>query len=223
MLPPYWVTATIARQIAGHNPWIEPTICSYQVLRALMNRGYDLADRIDVAHSMTPHLGTEFLPEFERKVPCVTAIYHVEDHRSVEAAQRSDAIMTISRQWHDHLVSIGVDPPKLVRVTVGVDTDLFRPARPGERARLRSRFGLPQEAMVIGFSAKRTSDSYNRKGTDVLVQGITALRRVLPQAACLIIGPSWSDIAARVVEHGGLCVRRGLARGDPRHSEPAMG
>jgi hypothetical protein len=60
--------------------------------------------------------------------------------------------------------------------------------------------------MVIGFSAKRSSDSYNRKGTDVLVQGITALRRVLPQAACLIIGPGWSDIAARVVEQGGVCI-----------------
>jgi glycosyltransferase involved in cell wall biosynthesis len=202
----YWVTATIARQIARHNPWIEPTICSYQVLRALMNRGYHLADRIDVAHFLTPHLGTEFLPEFEQKVPCVTAIYHVENHRSVEAAPRSDAVMTISRQWHDHLVSIGVDPSKLVRVTVGVDTDLFRPARPGERARLRSRFGLPQEAMVIGFSAKRSSDSYNRKGTDILVKGITALHHRLPQAACLIIGPGWSDIAARVAEQGGVCI-----------------
>ncbi len=35
----YWITATIARQIARHNPWIEPTICSQFVLPELMRRG----------------------------------------------------------------------------------------------------------------------------------------------------------------------------------------
>src|SRR4051794_41849126 len=80
----YWITATVARQIAQHNPWIEPTICSHRVLRALMDRGIHLADRIDVAHFLTPSIATTFLNEFESKVPCATAIYHVEDHRSVE-------------------------------------------------------------------------------------------------------------------------------------------
>ncbi|MGA7498133.1 MAG: glycosyltransferase family 4 protein, partial [Isosphaeraceae bacterium] len=202
----YWVTATIARQIARHNPWIEPTICSHSVLPELMRRGGHLADRIDVAHFLTPHIGTLLLPEFEGKVPCVTSIYHVEDHRSVEAEPRSDAVMTICRQWHDHLASVGVDPSKLVRITMGVETEQFRPAQPVERANLRARLGLPQEALVVGFSAKRSSDSYNRKGTDVLVKAITALRRELPQTACLIIGPGWSDIVARQVEQGGVCL-----------------
>ena len=201
----YWVTATIARQIARHNPWIEPTICSQRVLDALLRRGCHLADRIDVAHFLTPHIGTDLLPEFEAKVPCVTAIYHVEDYRSIEPEPRSDAVMTICRQWHDHLVSIGVDPSKLVRVTIGVDTDMFRPSQPAERAKLRARLGFSPDALVIGFSAKRTSDTYNRKGTDVLVQGISALHRRLPQAACLIIGPGWSDIVALQVEKGGMC------------------
>src|SRR5208337_2858767 len=202
----FWVTATIARQIAQHNPWIEPTICSQFVLPELMRRGGHLADRIDIAHFLTPHIGTLLLPEFEGKVPCVTSIYHVEDHRSVESELRSDAVMTICRQWHDHLVSTGVDPSKLVRVTVGVETEQFRPVQAAESAKLRARLGLPQEALVVGFSAKRSSDSYNRKGTDVLVKAITALRRELPQAACLIIGPGWSDVVARQVEQGGACL-----------------
>ena len=202
----FWVTATIARQIAHHNPWIEPTICSHFVLPELMGRGGHLADRIDVAHFLTPHIGTAQLPEFEGKVPCVTSIYHVEDHRSVEAEPRSDAVMTICRQWHDYLASVGVDPSKLVRITMGVETEQFRPAQPVERAKLRARLGLPREALVVGFSAKRSSDSYNRKGTDVLVKAITALCRELPQAVCLIIGPGWSDIVARQVEQGGVCL-----------------
>src|SRR5947209_1791692 len=109
----YWVTATIARQIAQHNSWIEPTICSHRVLRALMDRGCRLTDRIDVAHFLTPSIGTMFLGEFGAKVPCATAIYHVEDERSVEPAPRSDAVMTISQQWHDHLAAIGIDPAKI--------------------------------------------------------------------------------------------------------------
>jgi glycosyltransferase involved in cell wall biosynthesis len=155
---------------------------------------------------LTPHVGTALLPEFEGKVPCVTSIYHVEDHRSVEAEPRSDAVMTICRQWHDHLVSVGVDPSKLVRISMGVETEQFRPAEPAESARLRARLGLPPEALVVGFSAKRSSDSYNRKGTDVLVQAITALRLELPQASCLIIGPGWSDVVARQVQQGGVCL-----------------
>lgn len=202
----YWVTATIASQIAQHNPWIEPTICSHRVLRALMDRGIHLADRIDVAHFLTPSIATMFLNEFESKVPCATAIYHVEDQRSVEPVPRSDAVMTISHQWHDHFLSIGVDPAKLARITVGVETELFRPPQPAERTQVRARFGIPPDALVIGFSAKRTSDTYNRKGTDVLVQALAVLRQRLPQAACLIVGPGWSDIVARQVEQGGVCI-----------------
>ena len=117
----YWVTATIARQIALYNPWIEPTICSQFVLPELMRRGGHMADRIDVVHFLTPHIGTALLPEFEGKVPCVTAIYHVEDERSVEAEPRSDAVMTICRQWHDYLASVGVEPSKLVPATEPVE------------------------------------------------------------------------------------------------------
>jgi glycosyltransferase involved in cell wall biosynthesis len=212
----YWVTATIARQIARHNPWIEPTICSHQVLQALMDRGCHLADRIDVAHFLTPHIGTLFLPEFAGKVPCVTTIHHVEDQRSIEPEPRSDAVMTVCQQWHDHLVSLGVDPSKLVRVSNGVDAELFLPAQPAERAKLRGRLGLPPEALVVGFSAKRTSDTYNRKGSDVLVQAITTLRCMRPQTACLIVGPGWSDIVARQREQGGMYIHMPfiLDRGD---------
>jgi len=202
----HWVTATIARQISRHNPWIEATICSHMVLTELLRRDGHLANRIDVAHFLTPHIGTLLLPEFEGKVPCVTTIHHVEDQRSVEPEPRSDAVMTVCRQWHEHLVAIGVDPAKLLPLPTGVDTEQFRPAQPAERAKLRARLGLPQEALVVGFSGKRSSDSYNRKGTDVLLNASTALRRVLPQAACLIIGPGWSDIVARQVEQGGVCL-----------------
>ena len=202
----YWITATIARQIARHNPWIEPTICSQFVLPELMRRGGHLAGRIDIAHFLTPHNGTLLLPAFEGKVPCVTTIHHVEDQRSVEPEPRSDAVMTVCRQWHEHLVSIGVDPTKLVCVPNGVDTEQFRPAQPAERTKRRARLGLPPEVLVVGFSAKRSSDTYNRKGTDILVKAITALHRELPQAACLIIGPGWADIVARQVEQGGVCL-----------------
>src|SRR3954470_5660479 len=80
----YWVTATIGREIARHNHWIEPTICSQFVLPELMRRTGHLRDRIDVAHFLTPHIGTALIPEFEATVPCVTSIYHVEDDRSIE-------------------------------------------------------------------------------------------------------------------------------------------
>jgi hypothetical protein len=72
-----WVTGTIARRIAHHNPWMESTICSVHLLREMAWRGI-IPGAIDLVHFQLAENGFEFIDHFEGKVPCVATIHHVE-------------------------------------------------------------------------------------------------------------------------------------------------
>lgn len=206
LVPDYipWVTGTIARRIAHHNPWIEATVCSVQVLRELAWRG-EVPKAVDLVHLQLAEQGFEFLEHFEGKVPWVATIHHVEAEHNYGPERRFDAVATVSTQWRDNLVAAGVDPAKLVLVHNGVDAEQFRPPSPEERRRIRSGLGLPEDAFVVGFSAKRSSDSSGRKGIDVLEKALAEVGRRIPGVACVIIGPGWGELVDRQRAAGVRC------------------
>lgn len=203
----YWITGRIAYQIAEHNPWIEPTICSAPVLRKLIEAsGGVYPGDIDQVHFLTYEIATEFIGCFREKIPCVTTIHHVEDERSVQAEPLADAVMTVCKQWHDHLISSGISSEKVVMVPNGVRTDVFRPPAVDEQKRLRQRWGLPLDSLVVGFSAKRTSDSSNRKDVETLARAMEGVSRLLQKTAFVIIGPGWEKFVADQRQRGLYCV-----------------
>lgn len=203
----YWITGRIAYQIAEHNPWIEPTICSAPVLRKLIKAsGGVYPGDIDQVHFLTYQIATEFIGCFREKIPCVTTIHHVEDERSVEAEPLADAVMTVCKQWHDYLIASGISSEKLVMVPNGVRTDVFRPPAVDEQKRLRQRWGLPLDSIVVGFSAKRTSDSLNRKDIDTLANAMGEVSRLHQKTVFVIIGPGWDEFVADQRRRGICCV-----------------
>jgi phosphatidylinositol alpha-1,6-mannosyltransferase len=64
----------------------------------------------------------------------------------------------------------------------GVDTDLFRPD-PAARARLRARYRLGERPTVVCVSRL-----VPRKGQDMLIRALPAIRAQVPDAALLIVG-----------------------------------
>ena len=203
----YWITGRIAYQIAEYNPWIEPTICSAPVLRKLIKAsGGVYPGDIDQVHFLTPHIATEFISTFREGIPCVTTIHHVEDQRSVEAEPLADAVMTVCKQWHDYLISSGMSSEKLVIVPNGVRTNAFRPPAVDEKKRLRQRLGLPIDSIVVGFSAKRTSDSFNRKDIETLASAMGGVSRLRQNTAFVIIGPGWDEFVNDQRQRGVRCV-----------------
>lgn len=203
----YWITGRIAYQIAEHNPWIEPTICSAPVLRKLIKEsGGVYPGDIDQVHFLTYAIATEFIGCFREKIPCITTIHHVEDERSVQPEPLADAVMTVCKQWHDHLISSGISSEKLVMVPNGVRTDVFRPPAVGEQKRLRQRWGLPLDSLVVGFSAKRTSDTSNRKDIETLARAMEGASRLLQKTAFVIMGPGWDKFVADQRQRGVCCV-----------------
>ncbi len=201
----FWVTGRIAREIS--NVLIEkganPLICSGPVLSKLLAIMPDFVNQIQIVHFLTPHLATNFKDFFYDKCIFISTIHHIENAQSVEPSLYSDAIMTVSRQWHNELEQSGIPKSKLVMIQNGIDVDLFHPVSNDEKLEIRRKYGLPLNKFVIGFSAKKTSDSCDRKGIDVL-ESIIKLSSVElgSNITWFIRGPGWDYLIEHFQKQG---------------------
>jgi len=201
----YWITGTIARQIATHNPWIEATICSSRILEQLLERDPSIVDRIDVAHFIDAFGSKRLLPKFQGQVPCVTTIHHVHDWDGVEHNRNADAVMVVSQEWEKDLGERGIAAERLVWVPNGVDASVFRPSTPDGRSSSRRRLRIAEQAFVIGYFAKKSSDAKNRKGVDIFVAGLVEVAKKVPNTVAVVAGPGWKDMIAQLRAQGVDC------------------
>ena len=101
----------------------------------------------------------------------------------VAAASRLDRIVTPSGLTERKLLDWGIAREKLVRIPLGVDLDLFRPAPPHRRSALRRKFGIPVDAFCIG-SFQKDGVGWGEglepklvKGPDIFLRVIERLRQ----------------------------------------------
>jgi phosphatidylinositol alpha-1,6-mannosyltransferase len=92
--------------------------------------------------------------------------------------------------------SMGAHADRLARLTPGVDATVFRP---GRGAGVRASLGLADRPVVVCVSRLMP-----RKGQDVLLRGLPAIRAAVPDAALLLVGggPSRGDLERYVDRHG---------------------
>jgi phosphatidylinositol alpha-1,6-mannosyltransferase len=85
---------------------------------------------------------------------------------------------------------------RMQRLTPGVDADVFSPEADG--AAVRARYGLGSRPVVVCVSRLMP-----RKGQDVLVRALPAIKRAVPDAALLLVGggPHRGAIEKIVREH----------------------
>jgi phosphatidylinositol alpha-1,6-mannosyltransferase len=93
--------------------------------------------------------------------------------------------------------AVGPARNRLVELPPGVDTSVFSPGADG--AAVRRRHGLGNRPVVVCVSRL-----VPRKGQDVLVRALPAVRRVVPDAALLLVGDGpYRDRLVRIAgEHG---------------------
>lgn len=204
----HWILGAFAVAIAEANPDIIPTICSAQVLLALSGRLPEIIGNIDIVHFLTPWESRELLPVFRPRVACATSIHHVVHWPPLRHNADADALMVVSRQWQGRLGGLGVPRDLMVRVPVGVDVETFVPGTAEARAAIRTSLGFSPAHVVIGFSAKHSSDANRRKGVDVFVSGLIKLRNQLPHVGAVIIGPGWELVVKKLTAAGVDCVWR---------------
>lgn len=166
----FWVTGTMAKKIKLHYRNYDITICCYAgFINILKSNGGEFPFEPDIVHFFIATYANEHQTIFNDKCAIVTAIHHVRTNADVKPLEYSDAIQTVSNQWHSFLVDYGADSNKLVMVQNGINTKLFAPVKSDlGKVKLRQKFNIPENAFVVGFSAKHSSDTGGRKGIDVL-------------------------------------------------------
>jgi glycosyltransferase involved in cell wall biosynthesis len=163
--------------------------------------------RPHVVHAHTPKgglLGT--LAAFIARVPAI--IYHIHGLPSLTAkgtkrfllraservsCRLADLVLCVSPSCREAAVAEGVCPSYKIKVPAngsicGVDAvNKFNPdlLSDGVRAEVRSRLGIPNDAMVIGYVGRVVRD----KGIAELVNAWRALRDRYPELHLMLVGP----------------------------------
>jgi glycosyltransferase involved in cell wall biosynthesis len=107
----------------------------------------------------------------------------------------------------DIVRGLGVPDEKIALVPMGVDTDLFAPPTPDQRARARRQLSIPDEALVVGsFQKDGVGWAEGRepkliKGPDALVRVLRAVAARLPIVA-LVPGPARGYVTSELAAAG---------------------
>ena len=112
-------------------------------------------------------------------------------------ARDVDVLTYLGAYTRAHLEPAVGPAVRLERLPSGVDPEVFRPGAGGER--VRRRYGLGGRPVVVCVSRL-----VPRKGQDVLIRGLAAVRARVPGAALLLVGggPDAPRLRRLAAEHG---------------------
>jgi glycosyltransferase involved in cell wall biosynthesis len=96
----------------------------------------------------------------------------------------ADAFVAMSRLIADEFLAAGIERRKIAYIPHGVDTRRFRPAAAEERDGLRSRFALPRDGVVVGYTGRLLRG----KGRETLVDAFAALAAREPRLHLHLVG-----------------------------------
>lgn len=107
-----------------------------------------------------------------------------------------DRIQVSHSEIHELVLSSGIEPAKVFRIPIGVDSSSFRPPEPASREAARTALGLPGDAFVVGsfhkdgvgFDDGREPKAI--KGPDVLLEALRLLKDRVPELHVLLTGPA---------------------------------
>lgn len=118
---------------------------------------------------------------------------HIDEF--LESVPRLGRIVTGASLIEQRLLSWGVPREQVVRIPIGVDTKLFCPPAPAQRAAARARLGIPGDAIVVGSFQKDGvgwGDGMEPKlikGPDVFLRAVERLKRDVP-VVVMLTGPA---------------------------------
>jgi glycosyltransferase involved in cell wall biosynthesis len=130
--------------------------------------------------------GTPGFPEFDR---CYETLRR--------SHQELDRVQVTHAELHDLVLESGIDPDKVRRIPIGVDTEAFRP---GEST--RGELGVPGTAFVVGSLVKdgvgwgEGLQPKAIKGPDVLLRALERARTRIPELFVVLTGPARGYVRA---------------------------
>jgi len=136
-----------------------------------------------------------------------------------EGSRYARKIVTASRFAEHNLLSWGVEPEKVVRIPLGVDTAHFRPPSPSERQSRRRRLGVPDDAVCIGSFQKdgvgwgEGNEPKLIKGPDIFLEIVSRLAERY-KVFVLLTGPARGYVKSGL-ERMGISYRHDYLRDYP--------
>jgi Glycosyltransferase len=129
--------------------------------------------------------------------------------------RQADVITYLSEYFRRRLSGTLGRPARLVRLTPGVNVDTFRPDVDGSA--VRDRYGLTGRPVVVCVSRL-----VPRKGQDLLIEALPAIRRQVPDAALLLVGSgAYRRHLERLADSRGVSDAVVLTGGVPHAELPA--
>jgi len=99
-------------------------------------------------------------------------------------------------KMHDFILETGIDASKVFRIPIAVNSDFFSVQTRQSKIESRQRFGIPQQAVVIG-SFQKDGNGWGQglepkriKGPDVFLETIKRLKYLIPELYILLSGPA---------------------------------
>jgi glycosyltransferase involved in cell wall biosynthesis len=191
----FWITGIMAKEMAKKSRPARSIVCSFPVLKEILkeNNGRFPA-KVDLVHFLISEYANAENQTFRENSAIVSSILHVEQESDMKPLEYSDAIMTMSQEWQDYVSADAEKPENVIKVPVGIDFHTLYPAKERSQvSRIRKKYGIPDDAFVVGFSAKRTSNTSDRKGIDVLEKLIESSSKSQSKIWWAIRGPGWQD------------------------------
>lgn len=108
----------------------------------------------------------------------------------------TDQLICVSRDEYNHALSLGISEDRLRIVVNGVN------APPNsQRAAIRKRYGIPQDALLFGFVGRMT----RQKAPERLVEAFIRIASEMPHAHLLMIGTGeLADVVTDMIRSAGL-------------------
>lgn len=203
-----WILGTWAKEISKWNSnHYDFFFMSAKSAINNSDRFRELVEYVDLVHILSPHCLSK-LSQYLDLRKTVSSIHHVAEwNANFDIATKCKRIMVVSSEWKAYLVSRGIDNDAVSLVYNGIDPEKFFMQNADKKSAARKRFGFAENDFVIGMFAKRTSNQNDRKGIDTLLNVLSGLKEVSPQASVklFVTGPGWGDLfSSRKDLHGSL-------------------
>src|SRR3989344_5320924 len=110
--------------------------------------------------------------------------------------ERISRVRVSTVEMETFIKSSGINPNKVMRIPIGVDTDLFKPQTRIKKQEVRRQLQIPDDAVVIGSFQKDGvgwgdgNEPKLIKGPDIFIKVVEKLKQEIPNLWVLLSGPS---------------------------------
>lgn len=99
-------------------------------------------------------------------------------------------------RMEEFVLDTGISPEKVFLIPIGINADFFQMQTPLLRKEFRSKYNIPQEAVVVG-SFQKDGNGWGEglepkliKGPDIFLRAVELLRKSVPELFVLLSGPA---------------------------------